>query len=518
LRFALIVIVMCLTTPVAGVTVIGGATITPVEIPTPRTINPDVITRLGPNIAFFNSLVPQAGTIDEAGTITTTSIAAGPGEKVSVKSATMGPDGNLWFAATIELNQAVRSALGRVHVFKDTITGTPDWFQIPSAEFCSRLSAPCDITAGPGNTLWLTGGATGKIARATTAGVITEFQISGSTLNGIASGGDGHLWVTSSSANRVYDVSPAGAVLRDFRIAPERSFVAPADITPGPDERSYFFAEVQSGGNRIGMITTAGVVTEFAIPTPNSNPVALTAGSDGLVYFVELNAKQLGQLNPATGEIRESPIPNGFAPDEIVAFPPDAGGNVRLVLNTLDPATFDSTPQRVEIGGTPVPDVPDLTIEKLPSGDDLQVDDFDEDSPRFVRHFREAAFFITVRNVGKAPTAPGWQIVEKANPGFYRCRERPLNVERLDVERKPNGDAIFTPKANDPFRVLAPGDFFSFTILCRVFAETTGPITNVVEVLGGGSSPDSSSAQVIGLTRRDADRLEQAQLRLSSGR
>ena len=55
----------------------------------------------------------------------------------------------------------------------------------------------------------------------------------------------------------------------------------------------------------------AGIV-EFSIPTPNSGPSRITAGSDGNLWFIEVNANQIGRITP-DGSITEFPIPS-FAP------------------------------------------------------------------------------------------------------------------------------------------------------------------------------------------------------------
>jgi hypothetical protein len=63
------------------------------------------------------------------------------------------------------------------------------------------------------------------------------------------------------------------------------------------------------------------VVTEWQIPTADSAPTGIVAGSDGKLYFTEQSAKQLGQLDPASGAIRESAVPDGGIPLAIVALP-----------------------------------------------------------------------------------------------------------------------------------------------------------------------------------------------------
>jgi virginiamycin B lyase len=55
-------------------------------------------------------------------------------------------------------------------------------------------------------------------------------------------------------------------------------------ITAGPDGNLWF---TEYGGNKIGRITTAGVITEFPIPTDDSEPWGITSGPDGNLWFTE---------------------------------------------------------------------------------------------------------------------------------------------------------------------------------------------------------------------------------------
>ena len=81
---------------------------------------------------------------------------------------------------------------------------------------------------------------------------------------------------------------------------------APSGITAGPDGALWF---TEFTGNKIGRITTAGVVTEFPIPTANSGPMAITAGPDGALWFTELTASKIGRITTA-GVITEFPVPS----------------------------------------------------------------------------------------------------------------------------------------------------------------------------------------------------------------
>ena len=80
-----------------------------------------------------------------------------------------------------------------------------------------------------------------------------------------------------------------------------------ADITSGPDGNLWYTVETD---NEIGMIDPAtGAVSEFAVPTPNSDLTNITTGSDGNLWFVESSVDQIGSINPATHAISEFSVP-----------------------------------------------------------------------------------------------------------------------------------------------------------------------------------------------------------------
>src|ERR1039457_6703155 len=78
-------------------------------------------------------------------------------------------------------------------------------------------------------------------------------------------------------------------------------------ITAGPDGNLWF---VEHTGNMIGRITTAGVITQFAIPTANSAPYGITLGPDGNLWFTESVGK-IGRITTA-GTITEFTIPANY--------------------------------------------------------------------------------------------------------------------------------------------------------------------------------------------------------------
>jgi streptogramin lyase len=83
----------------------------------------------------------------------------------------------------------------------------------------------------------------------------------------------------------------------------------PLYITAGSDGNLWFDEET---ANKIGRITTAGVVTEFPVPTAKSGLTYITLGPDGNVWFTESFTSKICAITPA-GAITEFAIPAVFA-------------------------------------------------------------------------------------------------------------------------------------------------------------------------------------------------------------
>jgi virginiamycin B lyase len=110
----------------------------------------------------------------------------------------------------------------------------------------------------------------------TPSGVITEFPIptAGSYPSLIVAGPDGNLWFTELHGNKIGRITTSG-VITEFPVT--TSF--PDGITVGPDGNLWFALEGfrpdlhLGAGASIGRITTAGVVTEFPGLVAGSVPV-----------------------------------------------------------------------------------------------------------------------------------------------------------------------------------------------------------------------------------------------------
>ncbi len=102
----------------------------------------------------------------------------------------------------------------------------------------------------------------------------------------------------------------------------------PLDITSGPDGNLWF---VEFNGEKIGKITPNGTVTEYAIPTSNANPAGITSGPDGNIWFTEqFGPSQIGKITPS-GTITEYPTPTCCVSPTGITSGPD--GNIWFTEN-----------------------------------------------------------------------------------------------------------------------------------------------------------------------------------------
>ncbi|MCL2450915.1 MAG: Virginiamycin B lyase [Polyangiaceae bacterium] len=162
-------------------------------------------------------------------------------------------------------------------------------------------------------TVTVTDPATGGTAQSTVnvTADVTQYSVLADIL-GIVMGPDGNMWFTDQTSNAIWRMTPDG-VGTPFDLP---SGSAPQEITVGSDGNLWF-----TEWDRIGRITPAGDITEFAVPTVNSDPLGITVGPDGSIWFTEASANQIGQLTPS-GTFNELPIPEAnVSPAGIVAGP-----------------------------------------------------------------------------------------------------------------------------------------------------------------------------------------------------
>ena len=146
--------------------------------------------------------------------------------------------------------------------------------------------------------------------------------------------------VTETYANKIGRITTAG-VMTEFPLATAKA--GPWSIATGSDGALWFTENQQS---QIGRITTAGVVTKFPLGS-GVRPTGITAGPDGALWFVEQNGSAVGRIttagavtNFAVPTVGSSPWAITMGPDRALWFTelagPDIGRLPREITNTHD--------------------------------------------------------------------------------------------------------------------------------------------------------------------------------------
>lgn len=188
----------------------------------------------------------------------------------SPQNIAAGPDGTMWLTYA-DGNRTLAS-------IDPTGTFTNLTSRLPGS------ARPYDVATGPDGNAWLTEPGAGRIARITPAGVVTEFGagvLDGTSPTGITAGPDGAMWATlSANAGGIARVAMDGTVsVYTAGLVPN---AAPVDIVSA--QGALWFA--YSGAERVGMITTAGVVTNTSslLLIGRGTVNRVTADADGHVW------------------------------------------------------------------------------------------------------------------------------------------------------------------------------------------------------------------------------------------
>jgi streptogramin lyase len=214
------------------------------------------------------------------------------------EAITASPNGYVWFS---EQNSG---KIGRISQSGGLIAE----FKLPgSGEFATAL------TTDAKGTVWFASSEQPNVARVgsiSATGVIHEVVAvqSATYISGIVAGPDGNFWVTEVSSkwgDSVAKVTTAGwGSFFNYRLPNPSS--SPQGITVGPDSSLWF---TEAGTDKIGRITTTGLLTQYALPT-GSRPEQITAGPDGAVWFTEQGTNKIGRLS-VQGVFNELAIPTG---------------------------------------------------------------------------------------------------------------------------------------------------------------------------------------------------------------
>jgi virginiamycin B lyase len=255
----------------------------------------------------------------------------------SPEGITAGPDGNFWFT------ELAGDKIGRIA--KD---GAITEFSVPTPR-----SFPHGIAVGPDGNLWFTEINASQIGRISTSGVVTEFPLPtpNSQAHAITRGPDGNLWFTEINVDRIGRITTDG-LITEFPLptagiagqakstcGPSNAASQPYDIAEGAD-RSLWFTECNS--DKIGRISTAGVITEFPLGTPGREPHGITMGPDGNLWFTEFGADKIGIISTDGVVLGEIQVPTATSgPHAIIQGPDRKLWFTELTVTQLASVTVD---------------------------------------------------------------------------------------------------------------------------------------------------------------------------------
>ena len=172
---------------------------------------------------------------------------------------------------------------------------------------------PTGITAGADGNVWYA--KQGGIGKMQPSGMYEEMGVpNGGDSAGICQGPDGNVWFTQALHNKITSVTPTKQ-FKDYNVPTAES--GPLAIVTGKDG-NLWFTEAAVAANKIGRLTPTGQFMEFAIPTPASNPTGVALGGDGNVWFTEHDARKIGMIT-TDGVVKEFAIPSGNSPGRIAA-------------------------------------------------------------------------------------------------------------------------------------------------------------------------------------------------------
>jgi uncharacterized protein (TIGR03437 family) len=245
-----------------------SGSITEYSIPTASS-GPTAITQGSDgNLWFIEGSTSKIGRITTSGTITEYS----DPNLSQVVGIALGPDGNLWFC--------YEGGVGKI-----TPAGTINLYPV------SFNFYPAAIVTGPDGNLWFanlyaSGGYLGTLGKATTSGTISEVPLSpGFATAIVASGPNGEIWFGGNGGG-FGSITTAGSSV--YYVVPWGETYGMAE---GPDGNLWI---TQYGG--LSRMTPGLALTQYAIPTANSELQGIASGPDGNMWFTESIGNNIAKL------------------------------------------------------------------------------------------------------------------------------------------------------------------------------------------------------------------------------
>ncbi len=144
----------------------------------------------------------------------------------------------------------------------------------------------------------------------------------------------------------------------------------PVGITTGPDGNLWF---TEGHGNKIGKVTPGGVFTEYTLPTTMSEPEGITSGPDGNLWFTTTGFYGCIGKMTLQGQFTTYPIPGPSDPQGITTGP-DGRLWFTEQVGAIGRVTIKGKFRQYSFSGTAQPDGitvgPDTNLWFVAPGDD----------------------------------------------------------------------------------------------------------------------------------------------------
>ena len=118
---------------------------------------------------------------------------------------------------------------------------------------------------------------------------------------------DGALWFSEAAGDRIGRMTVDGKVT-EFPIPSHDS--QPRAMVTHPDGSIWF---VETSTNALGRVDRDGRITEHKVPTPNASLRGVTVGADGDLWYTANFANKIGRMAPDGTMLGEYDIPTPAA-------------------------------------------------------------------------------------------------------------------------------------------------------------------------------------------------------------
>ncbi|HTZ53651.1 MAG TPA: hypothetical protein VMB20_01200 [Candidatus Acidoferrum sp.] len=225
----------------------------------------------------------------------------------------LGPDGNVWWGDCSQASVAKITTTGSVSTFNVSYAGTQGVTagldgNVWFDEYCaSKFTASTDGIVGNINT---TTGSLSEVAvpNANSPGLIL--------MENVALGPDGNIWYDDFNDSVVGHIQ--SGVATNFTT---HAFSVASPMTAGSDGNMWVGSTV--GPGIISIYSTAGVLLTSVDTTalyPGANQVFMTAGPDGAIWYTDDSNNAIGRMT-TTHSYVEYPVPSGGTPSGITVGP-----------------------------------------------------------------------------------------------------------------------------------------------------------------------------------------------------